>query len=98
MDEPCPAVNRLEPDADEIIGGYRFILGEHVKIDDNGQPILATGSFIPFSNQFIKEYLPIMLELYPIFVRIRISIVAGRSKKVFLRSITYWDGLRSSFH
>ena len=34
------------PEAEEIIGGYRYLLGTDVEVDANGQPVLATLSLI----------------------------------------------------
>ncbi|MDD6210835.1 MAG: GNAT family N-acetyltransferase, partial [Bacteroidales bacterium] len=30
------------PETEEILGGYRFIMGSEVKLDANGKPLLAT--------------------------------------------------------
>lgn len=92
MDEPCQQLIVWNPDADEIIGGYRFILGEHVKIDDNGQPILATAHLFHFSDQFIKDYLPYTLELGRSFVRIEYQSSQAGAKSLFALD-NLWDGL-----
>ena len=92
MEEPCQQLIVWNPDADEIIGGYRFILGEHVKIDDNGQPILATAHLFHFSDQFIKEYLPYTLELGRSFVRIEYQSSQAGAKSLFALD-NLWDGL-----
>ena len=36
------------PEAEEIIGGYRYILGTDIDFDDKGQPILATSHMFHF--------------------------------------------------
>lgn len=46
------------PEADEIIGGYRYLLGKDWKLDAKGQPILATSHMFHFSDKFLKEYMP----------------------------------------
>ena len=92
MEEPCQQLIVWNPDADEIIGGYRFILGEHVKIDDNGQPILATAHLFHFSDQFIKDYLPYTLELGRSFVRIEYQSSQAGAKSLFALD-NLWDGL-----
>ena len=51
------------PEADEIIGGYRYLLGKDWKLDENGQPILATSHMFHFSEKFLKEYMPYTVEL-----------------------------------
>ncbi|MCB9071107.1 MAG: GNAT family N-acetyltransferase [Prevotellaceae bacterium] len=92
MDEPCQQLIVWNPDADEIIGGYRFILGEHVQIDENGQPVLATAHLFHFSDQFIKDYLPYTLELGRSFVRIEYQSSQAGAKSLFALD-NLWDGL-----
>ena len=92
MDEPCQQLIVWNPDADEIIGGYRFILGEHVQIDEKGQPILATAHLFHFSDQFIKEYLPYTLELGRSFVHIEYQSSQAGAKSLFALD-NLWDGL-----
>ena len=92
IDEPCQQLIVWNPDADEIIGGYRFILGEHVQIDEKGQPILATAHLFHFSDQFIKEYLPYTLELGRSFVRIEYQSSQAGAKSLFALD-NLWDGL-----
>ena len=92
MDEPCQQLIVWNPDADEIVGGYRFILGEHVQIDEKGQPILATAHLFHFSDQFIKDYLPYTLELGRSFVRIEYQSSQAGAKSLFALD-NLWDGL-----
>lgn len=56
------------PEAEEIIGGYRYLLGTDVELDENGQPILATGHMFHFSDKFMKDYMPQTIELGRSFV------------------------------
>ena len=56
------------PEEEEIIGGYRYLLGSDVEFDENGQPILATSHMFHFSEKFIKDYLPWTIELGRSFV------------------------------
>ena len=46
------------PEAEEIIGGYRYLLGTDWDYDEKGQPILATSHMFHFSEKFIKDYAP----------------------------------------
>jgi len=92
MDEPCQQLIVWNPDADEIIGGYRFILGEHAQLDVNGQPVLATAHLFDFSDQFIKEYLPYTLELGRSFVRIEYQSSQAGAKSLFALD-NLWDDL-----
>ena len=56
------------PEEEEIIGGYRYLLGSDVEFDEKGQPILATSHMFHFSDKFIKDYLPWTIELGRSFV------------------------------
>ncbi|MDE6647885.1 MAG: GNAT family N-acetyltransferase, partial [Prevotella sp.] len=46
------------PDEEEIIGGYRYLLGTDWEYNAQGQPILATSHMFHFSEKFIKDYAP----------------------------------------
>ena len=56
------------PEAEEIIGGYRYLEGNKWELDANGQPILATSHMFHFSDKFLKEYMPYTIELGRSFV------------------------------
>ena len=49
-DNPYKQLIVWNPDAEEIIGGYRYLLGTEVDFDDQGQPILATSHMFHFSE------------------------------------------------
>ena len=51
------------PEEEEIIGGYRYILGKDWEIAPDGQPILATSHMFRFSERFMKDYAPWTIEL-----------------------------------
>lgn len=57
-----------DPQAQEIIGGYRFCICENAVFRADGQPILTSSHMFSFSKKFIKEYLPHTLELGRSFV------------------------------
>ena len=56
------------PEAEEIIGGYRYLEGTEWEMDANGQPKLATSHMFHFSEKFLKEYAPYTIELGRSFV------------------------------
>lgn len=80
------------PEAEEIIGGYRYLLGTDVKVDDNGQPVLATSHMFHFSEKFMKEYLPQTIELGRSFVSVEYQSSRMGSKSLFALD-NLWDGL-----
>lgn len=80
------------PEAEEIIGGYRYILGTDVDIDEKGQPILATSHMFHFSDKFMKEYMPQTIELGRSFVSLEYQNTRQNSKSLFALD-NLWDGL-----
>lgn len=92
MQPPCRQLIVWDPVAKEIVGGYRFIIGEDIKHDENGIPRIATSHMFRFSKRFIDEYLPNTLELGRSFVRLE-----KQSTRVDVRSLyaldNLWDGL-----
>ena len=80
------------PEAEEIIGGYRYLLGKDVDFDENGQPILATSHMFHFSDKFIKEYLPKTIELGRSYVSLEYQNTRQNPKSLFALD-NLWDGL-----
>ena len=52
MENPYKQLIVWDPDAEEILGGYRYLLPSEIKLDDKGQPILATSHMFHFSEEF----------------------------------------------
>ena len=80
------------PEAEEIIGGYRYLLGTDVELDENGQPILATGHMFHFSDKFMKDYMPQTIELGRSFVSLEYQSSKMGAKRLFALD-NLWDGL-----
>lgn len=80
------------PDAEEIIGGYRYIFGSDWELDEKGQPILATSHMFHFSERFIKEYMPYTVELGRSFVSPDYQNVRKNTKSIFALD-NLWDGI-----
>ena len=80
------------PVENEILGGYRFLCGSDVKLDEKGKPILATAHLFNFSEDFLKNYLPYTVELGRSFVSLDYQATLGRTKGIFILD-NLWDGL-----
>ena len=80
------------PEAEEIIGGYRYLEGTSWEMDDKGQPILATSHMFHFSEKFIKEYMPYTIELGRSFVSLPYQSSRMGAKSLFALD-NLWDGL-----
>lgn len=80
------------PEAEEIIGGYRYIFGKDVEYDENRQPRLATSHMFHFSEKFIHDYMPYTAELGRSFVSLQYQNVRSNTKSIFALD-NLWDGL-----
>lgn len=92
MEEPYQQLLVWDPEAEAILGGYRYILGPDVKMDANGQPHLATAHMFHFSEKFITEYLPHTVELGRSFVSLNYQSSKAGAKALFSMD-NLWDGL-----
>ena len=81
------------PEEEEIIGGYRYLLGSDVEFDSNGQPILATSHMFHFSEKFIKDYLPWPIELGRSVVSLEYQNTNKNGSKSLFALDNLWDGL-----
>ena len=80
------------PEAEEIIGGYRYLEGTSWEMDEHGQPKLATSHMFHFSEKFIKEYMPYTIELGRSFVSLPYQSTRMGAKSLFALD-NLWDGL-----
>ncbi len=80
------------PEAQEIIGGYRYLMGDQWEYDTEGQPILATSHMFRFSDRFIKDYAPYTIELGRSFVTPEYQSSKMGAKSLFALD-NLWDGL-----
>ncbi len=92
MDNPYKQLIVWNPEAEEILGGYRYILGTDVRFDEHGSPILATAHMFNFSDKFLKEYLPTTIELGRSFVTLEYQSSRAGAKGLFALD-NLWDGL-----
>lgn len=81
-----------DPDAQEILGGYRYILCDGLPLDENGEVKLATARLFHFSEDFIRDYLPHTLELGRSFVQPAYQSSKAGAKALFALD-NLWDGL-----
>ena len=79
-----------DPEDLEIIGGYRFILGETIANDYKSK--LATANLFDFSEEFLTEYLPYTIELGRSFVQPNYQHGKNLRKGLFALD-NLWDGL-----
>lgn len=92
MENACKQLIVWNPDAEEIIGGYRYLFGSDWQVDENGQPKLATSHMFHFSKTFMQDYAPYTVELGRSFVSLEYQNVRKNSKSIFALD-NLWDGL-----
>lgn len=80
------------PEAQEIIGGYRYLMGDEWEYGTDGQPVLATSHMFRFSDKFIKDYAPYTIELGRSFVTPEYQSSKMGAKSLFALD-NLWDGL-----
>ena len=91
MDNPCRQIIVWNPDRHEIIGGYRFLHGKDLKIE-NGVPKMATSHLFNFSAEFLQKYMPVTIELGRSFVAVDYQNTKSRPKAIYALD-NLWDGL-----
>lgn len=92
MENPYQQLIVWDPEAEEILGGYRYLLGDEVEFDAEGKPLLATAHMFNFSEKFLKDYLPTTIELGRSFVTLEYQSTRAGSKGLFALD-NLWDGL-----
>lgn len=91
-DTPFKQLIVWDPDEREIIGGYRFIHGKDIAINEDGTLKTPTGKLFSFSQQFIKEYLPVTVELGRSFVQTFYQPTVDLRRGMYSLD-NIWDGL-----
>lgn len=83
-----------DPQDKEILGGYRYILCNQLPQNQEGTKYLATSHMFHFSDKFIQEYFPKMIELGRSFVQPLYQSSKMGAKSLFALD-NLWDGLGS---
>ena len=82
------------PDDRVIVGGYRFLLCDHLPVDANGQVDTPTSELFHYSEKFVNEYLPDTIELGRSFVQPDYQPTKNLAKGIYSLD-NLWDGLGS---
>ncbi len=81
-----------DPDEKAILGGYRFYICSPDSCVKDGKMALATARLFKFSDEFITDYLPHMIELGRSFVQPKYQSTQLRRKGIYALD-NLWDGL-----
>ena len=92
MENPYKQLIVWDPEAEEILGGYRYLLPSQIQLDEKGQPILATSHMFHFSAEFVRDYVPYTIELGRSFVTLEYQSTRAGAKGLFALD-NLWDGL-----
>ena len=92
MEKPYRQLIVWDPDNEAIIGGYRFLLGTDATFDADCQPVLASSHQFRFSQKYIDDYLPHVMELGRNFVSPAYQSSKNGAKSIFAMD-NLWDGL-----
>ena len=92
MENPYKQLIVWDPEAQAILGGYRYLLGTDARFDEAGQPVLATSHMFHFSEQFIRDFLPSTIELGRSWVTLEYQSTRAGAKGLFALD-NLWDGL-----
>jgi hypothetical protein len=72
-----------DPEAQEIIGGYRFCICDAAIFDREGQPLLTSSHMFEFTKKFIRQYLPLTAELGRSFVSVEYQSSKAGAKSLY---------------
>lgn len=97
MQKPYIQLIVWDPRDEEILGGYRYIYGPDIRFDQQGQPILATSHMFHYTEAFINDYLPYMVELGRSFVVVDRQSSRSGARGLFTLD-NLWDGLGALAH
>lgn len=92
MDPPCRQLLVWNPEAREIIGAYRYILGSDIKVLPDGSPRIATAHMFRFSDHFMRQMLPHTIELGRSWIRPEYQSTRAGSRAIYALD-NLWDGL-----
>ena len=91
-DEPYHQIIVWDPDNEEIIGGYRYVLGNEIHVRTDGQPDIVSTHMFDFAPTFMEHYMPYTIELGRAFVQPIYQTIQMGVKSLFSLD-NIWDGI-----
>ena len=91
MAKPYHQLIVWDPEHQQIVGGYRYLLGAETEMRD-GQPFITSAHLFHYSERFIQEYLPISVEFGRAFVQPAYQTREMGAKALFALD-NIWDGI-----
>ncbi|MBO7458405.1 MAG: GNAT family N-acetyltransferase [Paludibacteraceae bacterium] len=96
MPKPYHQLIVWDPENQQIIGGYRYLLCSEAEIR-NGQPYITSAHLYHYSERFIREYLPYAIEFGRAFVQPAYQTRDAGVKALFALD-NIWDGIGALLH
>ncbi|MBR6018495.1 MAG: GNAT family N-acetyltransferase [Paludibacteraceae bacterium] len=101
MPRPYHQLIVWDPDHEEIVGGYRYLLGHEAELRENAQgerqPFITSAHLFHYSEQFIRDYLPHTIEFGRAFVQPKYQQREMGVKALFALD-NIWDGIGAIMH
>ena len=91
MERPYHQLLVWDPEHQQIVGGYRYLLGSEAEIR-NGQPYITSAHLFRYSDTFIRDYLPYTIEFGRAFVQPMYQQREMGIKALFALD-NIWDGI-----
>ena len=96
MAKPYHQLIVWDPEHQQIIGGYRYLVGSDAEIRD-GQPFITSAHLFHYSERFIRDYLPNTIEFGRAFVQPMYQQREMGVKALFALD-NIWDGIGAVMH
>ena len=96
MAKPYHQLIVWDPEHQQIVGGYRYLICSEAEIRD-GQPFITSAHLFHYSERFIKEYLPYTIEFGRAFVQPMYQTREMGVKALFALD-NIWDGIGAVMH
>jgi len=96
MTRPYHQLIVWDPEHNQIVGGYRYLLGSEAEIRD-GQPYITSAHLYHYSERFIREFLPYTIEFGRAFVQPLYQQREMGVKALFALD-NIWDGIGAIMH
>lgn len=91
-EEPFRQLIVWNPEDKAIVGGYRFIHGKMIPCSKGGCLNSATAELFEYSDRFVRDYLPVSIELGRSFVQPEYQPTINLKKGMYSLD-NLWDGL-----
>ena len=96
MAKPYHQLIVWDPEHQQIIGGYRYLVGSDAEIRD-GQPFITSAHLFHYSERFIRDFLPNTIEFGRAFVQPMYQQREMGVKALFALD-NIWDGIGAVMH